>query len=66
MLGGIYSDQRCHLCGGKFKDDGRKALRCPKHPDQIATAKFRIKFTGNICKEKSACTGNRNDYFDEK
>ena len=44
MLGGIYAhpDQKCPICGGAFKDNG-KALICPNHPDQRAT-KFRVVF----------------------
>lgn len=51
MLGGIYSDQKCQICGGKFKDDG-KQLNCPKHPSQKATT-FRIKFK-KVCLRFSA------------
>ena len=43
MIGGIYSDQRCPICGGTFKDDGRKGLFCPKHPQCQAT-KFSVRF----------------------
>jgi integrase len=43
MKGGIYSDERCPICGGTFKDNYRDRLQCPKHPDQWAT-RFRIKF----------------------
>lgn len=43
MLGGIYSDQRCPACGGILKDDGKKGLSCPKHPDQKAT-RFKVRF----------------------
>ncbi|WAC08963.1 MAG: hypothetical protein OS130_07215 [Thermodesulfobacteriota bacterium] len=45
MLGGVYSDQRCPLCGGSFKDDGKRGLSCPNHPEQRAT-NFRIAFKG--------------------
>jgi len=38
MAGGIYSDQRCPLCGGVYRDDGRRGLSCPAHPQQRATA----------------------------
>jgi integrase len=38
------SDERCTLCGSKFKDGGR-ALVCPNHPTQKATS-FRVKIKG--------------------
>lgn len=36
MKGGIYTDQKCTVCGATLKDDGRKKLSCPDHPDQVA------------------------------
>ncbi len=45
MAGGIYTDQRCPLCGGPFKDDGRRGLFCPQHPRQQAT-RFKVKISG--------------------
>jgi len=48
-VGGIYSDQKCAVCGSKFRDDHRKALKCPDHPEQTAS-KFRVKFPGVSCK----------------
>lgn len=45
MIGGIYSHQKCPICGGTFQDDGRKSLVCPKHPEQKAS-KFVIYFRG--------------------
>lgn len=45
MAGGIYSDERCTICGGVFKDDGRRALTCPQHPQQRAS-RFKVKFGG--------------------
>jgi integrase len=47
MKGGIYSDERCLVCGGKFKDTGN-ALVCPEHPKSRAT-RFVVRF-GNITK----------------
>lgn len=47
MKGGIYTDERCPVCGGAFRDFG-SALCCPNHPKVRATA-FRVKF-GAICK----------------
>ena len=43
MKGGIYTDEKCSLCGGTLKDDGRKKLCCPSHPDQVSTS-FRVHF----------------------
>lgn len=48
MIGSIYSDQNCPICGGKFKDDGKRGLFCPKHPQCQAT-KFKVLFKG-ICR----------------
>ncbi|MFH0844901.1 MAG: hypothetical protein V1930_05450 [Pseudomonadota bacterium] len=45
MLGGIYSNQRCPICGGNFKDDGKRGLFCSKHPECQAS-KFFVRFTG--------------------
>ena len=45
MLGGIYSEQKCPVCGGSFKDDGKRGLFCPKHPQCQAT-QFRVIFKG--------------------
>jgi len=43
MKGGIYTDQKCAACGAILKDDGRKKLCCPDHPDQVATT-LRVHF----------------------
>ena len=48
MTGGIYSDQRCPICEGKFRDDGRKGLFCPDHP-QCQANRFKVRFK---CKGK--------------
>ena len=45
MAGGIYTDQRCPICEGSFKDDGRRGLSCPEHPKQRAT-QFKVKCSG--------------------
>jgi integrase len=42
MLGGIYSDQRCPVCGGVFRDDGKKGLFCEKHPG-CGASRFKVK-----------------------
>jgi len=49
MKGGIYSDQRCTVCGGPFRDNGRDGLICPKHPEHRAT-RFKVKFGRDICR----------------
>lgn len=43
MKGGICSAQKCGFCGGTLKDDGRKKVCCPDHPDQIAIS-LRVHF----------------------
>jgi len=43
MLGGIYSDERCPVCGEGMKDNGFTAVACAKHPNQIAR-KVRVRF----------------------
>lgn len=45
MKGGIYSREKCQICGGTFKNDGKKSLYCPVHPNQKATS-FVIYFQG--------------------
>ncbi len=47
MKGGIYSNQRCPLCGSTFRDDGRKGLSCPNHP-QIQATRYSVKMPGGI------------------
>lgn len=45
MSGCFYSDQKCSICGGKFRYENRRnGLFCPKHPDQRATGRFRVHF----------------------
>jgi len=48
MIGGIYSDQKCPICGGTLRDDGRRGLFCPMHTDYSAS-KFKVIFKG-LCK----------------
>ena len=44
MKGGIYTSQRCPLCGGALiHDERRSGLFCEKHPEQRASS-FRVKF----------------------
>ena len=45
MVGGIYSDQKCFICDGTLKDDGKKGLACVKHPKCHATT-FKVIFKG--------------------
>lgn len=47
MKGGIYSDERCLVCGEKYRNTGN-ALACPKHPHSRAT-RCLVRF-GNITK----------------
>lgn len=56
MIGGIYSDQRCPDCSGKYKDNGKDGLICPLHSDRRATS-FRVKFGRNVRKRFGS------DYF---
>jgi len=37
MIGGIYTQQKCALCGEGMRDNGRNGVVCPKHPDQRAS-----------------------------
>jgi integrase len=45
MLGGIYSDEKCPLCGARFRDNHKNGLVCPEHQNQVAT-RFRVYFRG--------------------
>ena len=58
MVGGIYSDQRCSVCGGRFKDNHKNALICPKHQDQAAT-RFRVYFRGVTSRFSSYAEASR-------
>ncbi len=49
MIGGVYSSERCPACGNSFRDDGKKGLFCPEHPQYQAT-KFFVRFKGGIFK----------------
>jgi len=48
MIGGIYSDERCPICGGVFVDNHINALICPNHP-KITARSLKVKF-GSLCK----------------
>ncbi len=43
MKGGIYSDDKCPVCGGMYVDNHLTALVCSKHP-KCRAASFRVKF----------------------
>lgn len=43
MKGGIYSDEKCPVCGSRFIDNHLTALICPNHPKCRATS-FKVKF----------------------
>lgn len=34
--GGIYTDQKCTICGSNMQDNHRDAVACREHPDQVA------------------------------
>lgn len=38
MLGGIYSDEKCPICGEAMKDNGRTGVACPSHKKQFASS----------------------------
>jgi integrase len=45
MLGGIYTNQKCPICGKPLKDNGKSGVQCPDHPQQRATRLF-VKIKG--------------------
>ncbi len=65
MLGGIYTQQKCALCGQGMRDNGRNGVVCPTHPDQRASKlivrfgrKVYLRFT-NYDEASRALTGLR-------
>ena len=40
MLGGLYTDDKCPICGGKMIDNHRDGFVCPTHKDQRANKAF--------------------------
>ncbi len=49
MLGGIYSEQKCEICGSSFVwEPKRDGLFCPDHPKEKATGLFRVRFGRRI------------------
>ena len=51
MKGGIYTEEKCPICGSMFKDTG-KALACPVHPKFKAT-QYRVIFGATTKRFKS-------------
>jgi integrase len=49
MLGGIYTDEKCPLCGMAMVDNHKDAFSCPAHKKQRAGTVF-VKFTRDIRK----------------
>jgi hypothetical protein len=45
MAGGIFTEEKCSVCGGRMKDNG-KAVACPDHPRQRA-ASLKVKLVLN-------------------
>lgn len=43
LIGGIYSAEKCAVCGGRMVDDGKSGVRCPVHP-QCKSSKIYVKF----------------------
>ncbi len=43
MRGGIYTEEKCALCGAQMKDNGRDAVCCPDHKGQRART-FYVRF----------------------
>jgi len=37
QVGGIYTDQKCRVCGSTLRDNHRDGLVCSKHPEQRAS-----------------------------
>lgn len=48
MVGGIYTTERCPICGTIMKDNGRQVC-CPSHPKQRATT-YSVRFGRKIFK----------------
>lgn len=51
-IGGIYSDQKCPICKGNYKDDNKSALRCPDHPQHVA-GRLKVKIKGTCARFSS-------------
>lgn len=49
MLGNIYTDQKCLICGGSLiHNERRGGLFCKKHPEVQATGRFRVQIGRKI------------------
>lgn len=56
MKGAIYSDEKCSVCGGALRDNGKDAVACPVHPQTKSDKLFvrfgreiKKRFTPNTC-----------------
>lgn len=49
MLGGIYSDEKCNICCGALRDNGKDAVCCPVHP-KIRSDRLYVRFGRDIKK----------------
>lgn len=58
MLGGIYSYEKCPICGGGFVDNHRDGLTCPVHPRMRAARHF-VKFGKLFKRIKEYADANR-------
>ena len=44
MRGGIYTREKCPICGKNFRDNGRNGMQCPNHPKHWAARNFQVRF----------------------
>lgn len=58
MVGGIYSDQNCRICGKRFVDNRRNGLFCPIHETETAT-RFKVIFRSVTRRFKSYGSAQR-------
>ena len=47
MKGGIYTEEKCPMCGQAMRDNGRSAVACPTHKEQKASMLF-VRFGRSI------------------
>lgn len=47
MKGGIYSDQKCPVCGSNFKNIEHHKICCPNHPE-IQPSKIKVRFGNEV------------------
>lgn len=68
MLGGIYTEENCPVCGLRMKDNHRTAVCCPVHPKEKAhelIVRFGRKYNRKVTDYELACrilTGIRFKY----